>query len=402
MFMVCSTSQLNSISTKLLSLSREQATGKLVVSHRKDRWQLYLFCGQLLYITGDRHRVRRWTRAIGQHCPNFDYDAKEVSGVNLWEYQLLYKGIARGQTSPLQAKSTLTTIIGELLFTIFSAGEVKLNWLPTRRQPDTHNPSSNLSLSTPEIEQVCTQSLQLYQQWQDMGLNYLCPDRAPVWKKTPAWRKRLSQDSTASLSRLFNGQNTFWDIALKKKRSVLDVTRTLHHFIQQGEIGLRVVMDLSSPFEQLNLVNAAVAPTQPLIACIDDSQMVTQHLRQILLPAGYRVLTIQDPLEGMALLVKQKPELIFLDLVMPQLNGTDFCGFLRKTTVFKETPIVILTSSDGVVDRVRATINGASDFLSKPPQPEKVLQTICKYLEEEKPSEVAVPPTPMTRSMATS
>ncbi|MDY6937910.1 MAG: response regulator [Cyanobacteriota bacterium] len=399
--MVCSSSQPNPFATKLLSLSREQATGKLVVFDGKDRWQVYLFCGHLLYITGDRHRVRRWTRSIAQNCPNFEYDAKEVAGVNLWEYQLLYTGISRVQIGLTQAKAALTTIIGELFFTIFSAGEVKLTWLPTRRQPGTQNPSSGLPLSPQEIEQVCGQSLQLCEQWQEMGLSYLCPDRAPVWKKTPAWRKRLTQDSTASLSRLFNGQNTFWDIALTKKRSVLDVTRTLHHFVQQGEIGLRSVMDLPSPFEQLDLVNAAVTRNRPLIACIDDSLTVTQHLRQILLPAGYQVLTIQNPLEEMALLVKQKPALILLDLVMPQLNGTDFCSFLRKTTVFRDTPIVILTSNDGVVDRVRAGINGASDFLSKPPKPEKVLQTIRKYLDEERPSQAPISTTTMAQSMAT-
>jgi chemotaxis family two-component system response regulator PixG len=90
---------------------------------------------------------------------------------------------------------------------------------------------------------------------------------------------------------------------------------------------------------------------------------------------------ISDPLQGMSELLKRKPNLIFLDLVMPNTNGYEFCTFLRKTTQFKEVPIVILTGNDGVIDRVRAKIAGASDFMGKPPEPSKVIQMVQKYVK---------------------
>jgi chemotaxis family two-component system response regulator PixG len=80
-------------------------------------------------------------------------------------------------------------------------------------------------------------------------------------------------------------------------------------------------------------------------------------------------------------LLEKKPDLIFLDLVMPNTNGYELCSFLRKTSQFQDVPIVILTGHDGVVDRVRAKLAGSTDFISKPPEEEKVLQILQKYLK---------------------
>jgi chemotaxis family two-component system response regulator PixG len=103
-------------------------------------------------------------------------------------------------------------------------------------------------------------------------------------------------------------------------------------------------------------------------------------LEAILQPLGYDILTILDPLQGVSLLLKHKPQLIFLDLVMPSTNGYELCTFLRRSSVFKETPIVMLTGHDGMVDRLRAKVVGSTDFLSKPPDTTKVLQVVQKHL----------------------
>lgn len=119
---------------------------------------------------------------------------------------------------------------------------------------------------------------------------------------------------------------------------------------------------------------------KPLIACVDDSLAMCLTLEKIILPAGYRVLKIQNPLEKMSELVKSKPDLIILDLMMPDVNGYDLCKFLRQTPNFKKVPIVILTSSNDLIDIAKSKMVGASDFLNKPPQQEKVLEVIKKHL----------------------
>jgi two-component system, chemotaxis family, response regulator PixG len=96
-------------------------------------------------------------------------------------------------------------------------------------------------------------------------------------------------------------------------------------------------------------------------------------MERIFRGAGYSYLGIQDSLRAVPQLLIHKPALIFLDLVMPSTNGYEVCSQLRKTSVFKETPIVILTGNDGIVDRVRAKVVGATDFLGKPVDGETVL-----------------------------
>jgi chemotaxis family two-component system response regulator PixG len=116
-----------------------------------------------------------------------------------------------------------------------------------------------------------------------------------------------------------------------------------------------------------------------LIACIDDSQAIAQTLRNIVEPAGYQFIHTADPVRGLAQLAQHKPDLIFLDIEMPNASGYTVCQFLRKAPAFKHTPVIMLTSRDNLVDRSRAKLVGASEFIAKPPEGEQVLQIIEKY-----------------------
>jgi chemotaxis family two-component system response regulator PixG len=104
-------------------------------------------------------------------------------------------------------------------------------------------------------------------------------------------------------------------------------------------------------------------------------------MEKIITDAGYDFVGINDPLRAIAILLARKPDLIFLDLVMPNANGYEICGQLRKLAFFKHTPIVILTGNDGIVDRMRAKMVGSSDFIGKPINSLVVLDTIRKQLK---------------------
>jgi two-component system, chemotaxis family, response regulator PixG len=119
---------------------------------------------------------------------------------------------------------------------------------------------------------------------------------------------------------------------------------------------------------------------QPLVACIDDSEIVHYHLGQIFTEHGYRLTSVHNPLFTIPSLLKNKPDLIFLDLVMPNMNGYEVCNQIRKTPLLKQIPVIILTGKDGVVDKMRSKLVGSSDFLSKPIDPEAVLRMLFYYL----------------------
>ncbi|RCJ38737.1 response regulator receiver protein [Nostoc minutum NIES-26] len=125
---------------------------------------------------------------------------------------------------------------------------------------------------------------------------------------------------------------------------------------------------------------AIIDVSRPLVACVDDSPTICRSLEEILTHQGYRFIGIQDSLTAVLKLIKSKPDFIFLDLLMPKVNGYEICSQIRKTPSLKDVPVVILTGKDGIVDRMRTKLVGATDFLGKPVEPEKVLNVLHKYL----------------------
>jgi chemotaxis family two-component system response regulator PixG len=118
----------------------------------------------------------------------------------------------------------------------------------------------------------------------------------------------------------------------------------------------------------------------PLIACVDDSPLVCQMLEEIITSYGLRFIKIQDAVQALPTLIQDKPDLIFLDLVMPIASGYEICTQLRRISTFANTPVIILTGSDGLLDRVRAKVVGSTDFISKPIAADRVMSIVRKYL----------------------
>ena len=367
------------LSHTLAVLSQKQATGKLVLEQGEQQWQLYFFRGCLIYATGGWHRARRWYRAVGLHCRNFQVDLRSFDAGELWEYQLLQQGIAKNEMNLEQAKAIVQSSVSEVFFSLIGQSSLRREWRPSKQYVSNVIPSLLLSLT--EVQQVLYSTQQIWQKWKAMSLWPIEPEQAPLLRLPAELKNRFSSNSFLSLANVFNGENTLWDIAFKKKQCVTVATRALQNYIKQGLVNFRTVPDLPSPIEQWRLAAAIAKPGRPLIACIDDSPTVCAFLEQILCEGGYRVLKIQDPMQGVSLLAKHNPALIIMDVLMPKTNGFALCNFLRKTSAFSETPIVFLTGKDSIIDRTRAKLIGASDFLSKPASPEKVLQVVDKYLK---------------------
>ena len=362
----------------LATIGEKQVSGKLLLEGGTQEWQLYFLSGQLLYARGSWHPARRWYRAIAKHWPDFQLKVKLLEDEGLWEYKLLHKGVEEDCLSLTQAKAILRAIAYEVFFAIIREFNFTRTWHFLK--PPNSPIAQNLLLSNSEIQQVLTSANQLSKQWKEMGFSHLNPDLAPIIKESVNLSNHLKSDSFWLENKILNGDNTIWDVALERKQPLSITTRSLNYFEKQGLIAFKKVQDLPSPMAKKKLVSAALTPSGQTIACIDDSPLVGDFLEQILKPLGYKILKIQDPFQGLPELEKHKPALIFLDLVMPKVNGYNVCYFLRKTTMFQETPIVFLTMQDTIVDRTRAKLTGANDFLSKSSPPEKVVQVVEKYV----------------------
>ena len=149
--------------------------------------------------------------------------------------------------------------------------------------------------------------------------------------------------------------------------------------IHAGKLRLVNPTDFENPIDRAYPMG--LNSLAPFVACVDDSPFVCERLEKIFRGAGYQFVSVLDSMKALPILIAKKPQLIFLDLVMPNASGYEICSRLRKVSTFRQTPIVILTGNDGVIDRVRAKVVGATDFLAKPVQSDLVLEVANKYLK---------------------
>ncbi len=157
-------------------------------------------------------------------------------------------------------------------------------------------------------------------------------------------------------------------------------TSSLIPYVQQDLLDLLEIEDISPPKYSQTSSGAKQAAdlSIPLIACIDDSPQVGKIMEQIIIKCGYRFLGIQESLQALPSLIKANPDLIFLDIGMPIVNGYEICSQIRRVSKLQKTPVVFLTGNDGIIDRVRAKVSGATAFIAKPIEVEKIVDTIDK------------------------
>ena len=375
------------------SLKGSRFSGQLVIYDTQDcTWVIYLYLGRIVYASGGVHPIRRWRRHLVAYCPERLADAelqidlaeiaREESRIS-WEYQLLSAWIDRGKISRQQATKVIKATVVEVLFDIARAISISYetrndNLLTTR-------------LILIDAEQAIEEVTRLREAWQSAKVADRSPDLAPVISRPEELRNKTSAQVYQNLLELLNGQQTLRDLSIRMKRDVVTVTRSLLPYIQLGLVQLVSIDDLPAPASIPMAQKLFKTKTSPglTIACVDDSPNVCQTMERIVTEAGYQFVSEMDGLRAIAVLLSRKPDLIFLDLVMPNTNGYEICSQLRKLSYFKDTPIVILTGNDGIIDRVRAKIVGSTDFVGKPAKPKQILDIIDKYVIQKRKNNIS-------------
>ena len=369
------------------SLKQAKFSGQIVFTNAQDLvWVFHLYLGRIMYATGGLHPIRRWRRNLTAYCPqrlpHFQEIQSELVTISAeegkisWEYKLLALWIDQEKIAREQADSIIRSTIIEVLFDITQAVEVfceviKDNLLSTR-------------LSLIDAEQLVGESGKLWTAWQQAKIADRSPDLAPIIRQPEVLQQKTSAQVYQNLAQLLDGEQTLRDLSVRMKRDIVTVACSLLPYVQSGLVELVKVDDIpppvSSPMGKKLPSNVASHPT--LIACIDDSPAIGQAMETIITTAGYQFMSETDGLRAIPLLLSRKPDLIFLDLIMPNTNGYEICSQLRKLTYFRHIPIVILTGNDGRVDRVRAKMAGSTDFISKPVQEDIVIEIINQYLSQ--------------------
>lgn len=395
--MISDDALLNTLNNTLDRYKQQQFTGQVILAPtggEDQRWALFYCLGRLFWVDDGKSDNRRTIRLIQSVCPSIKqkrFALREGDAFAAQNYSLLMVLLHRRVLSQELFCQVVNGVIAEAIFDLLwqTSGAVRV------AQEVPHDPLDVLKMASVTVKShlAITEAEQLWTAWQAAQLGDFHPDWSLAIRSAEQLRERLAPEVYQKLALAIDGQRTIRDLAALMRKDILTITRSLIPYIRRNIIDLHPTEDLpplvvipvagdEAPARSTDRRQPPppATPAAVTIACIDDSPQVCAVMSQIIEQAGYTPLCIQDSTQALTVLLERKPKLIFLDLIMPVANGYEICAQIRRVAVFRDIPIAILTGSDGIIDRVRAKVVGATDFVSKPVETEKILNLIAKYV----------------------
>jgi CheY-like chemotaxis protein len=396
------------IFNKVKQFKSQQFTGILKIKSSTNlEWKLYFYLGRVFWGEGGIHPHRSWIRNISKYCPQINFSEIKIEvpeKVECCSYYILTWLLQKKLLETTQGQAFVKNKVAEILIEVVEQQQKQSLECLAEKLPAYFPLRSGLNTfpALIDIDQAVQLAQENWSNWIKNGFKSYSPHLAPVIINEKQLQQQVNPIIYQNLVSSIKGKYTLRDLAWKKNKDIIEITRSLVPYIRQNLIDLFEVADL--PFPNISLVTVPPFPLsaslnntgQYLIACIDDSPQVCRIMEQIITHAGYKFLGIQDPVQAIPAIIASRPNLIFLDIGMPMMNGYEVCSQLKKISQLKETPIIMLTGNDGIIDRVKAKVVGSSSFISKPIEIDKILNTIQEFCIRKtqsivKPSQADVP-----------
>lgn len=364
------------------SLRKSGFSGRLWLSDPKQhRWCFHLYMGRLIYASGGVHPVRCWRRNLALSIPTIAKDGRRlreditqnlggvyrISG----EYQLLSYWLQQKDVTREQVVAMLRGILTEIFFDLNQAWEVTY---------EVQEDESSLSpLVLLDVEPVIVQAWKQWQAWRSLNLGDRNPNHALTTSDPDLLQVRTSPETWKSLQLLLTG-DSLRDLSVRLGRDVVDLLRSLLPYLRLGLLSLTEVRDLASPFgtEIPNL--DPLQQVLPWIACVDADIFRLENLSQQAGSLGYSVLQIEEPFKAVATLLARRPDLILIAWDLPGMSGIELCRQLRQLNYFRQVPILLMIPANIGLEKMRAKLSGATDFLEMPFSSEHFTEMISRYV----------------------
>ncbi len=132
--------------------------------------------------------------------------------------------------------------------------------------------------------------------------------------------------------------------------------------------------------ENIDTVESKSAFADLTVMVIDDSKTIRRSAENLLTREGCTVITAEDGFEALAKIAEHKPDIIFVDVMMPRLDGYQTCALIKHNSTFRSTPVIMLSSKDSIFDKARGKIVGSERYLTKPFTRDDLLGAIKTYV----------------------
>jgi twitching motility two-component system response regulator PilG len=122
------------------------------------------------------------------------------------------------------------------------------------------------------------------------------------------------------------------------------------------------------------------------VLIIDDSNTIRRSAELFLRQAGYEVILAEDGFDALSKISDHQPSIIFVDVMMPRLDGYQTCALIKQNPVYRSTPVIMLSSKDGLFDRARGRLAGSDRYLTKPFNKDGLISAVMDYTRDAVPA----------------
>jgi two-component system, chemotaxis family, response regulator PixG len=384
-------------------------SSRLRVADNNVCWFLYIDQGELLYATNSVdsfERLDRHLRVLGHLFPSLTsdvrtevrlvFEAENNTTTDLApEYHAIRWLVNKGYLTEPGAQQLTRQMSLEVLesYLLLPEGDYRIAQQAMYDAPEYR---------AGELTTLITTAEERLSQWQRLD-RISSPYQRLYLLGAEMIRQKFSPEMSRVLEQLLRGFN-FWQIGTLLNQEPIVVAQRLASLIADGHVILR---DPIHPFDRLPLLSnravsatAAPQPEAPIvfedwpslpsqggtekrvwkIACIDDSQAMLGEIQRFLDGDEFSVTPINDAMKALMKIGMVKPDLVLLDVGMPGIDGYQVCTLIRKSSALKHIPIVMVTGHKGLIDRARARVAGATDYLTKPFNQDDLLKMVFRYL----------------------
>jgi twitching motility two-component system response regulator PilG len=336
-------------------------------------WFVFFLNGQIAYAADSNSSLSRLRDYVRRYRVDANLDSKSVPAIattNAPEYGYLWALLENHVLTPAQGRTILQSMIRETLFDLLSIHHGSFIF--------ELGPALAPQLMTLEIRPLVTKIIQQVQEWKQFHPHIQSPEQCPVITDAAKLRQALPLNTFKILAHWADGKTSIRRMARFLNREILPVARAIYPYVQQGWIQLvHATSGSNMGGREIPLFPETGSKS---IVFIDDGIATCKAVEYTLKQHGYAVAAISNPVKALGLLFQIKPDMILCDIAMPELDGYEICAMLRRSTAFRQTPIVMLTSKDGFIDRVKARMVGATDYLTKPFGDSELLTLVEKYV----------------------
>ena len=343
---------------------------------KQQSWFVFFLNGQIIYCQEGESSLSRITDYLRHYRVEMRLTDKQIASLpstDTSEYTYLWALLERNIINPKIAGSIIHGLVHETLFDLLSLHQGNFIF----HQGAALAPQ----LNTFEIAAFVTKITKQVQEWKQFYPHIQSPEQFPVLSDKVRLQSSLSEATVNKLEHWADGKTSLRQLARYLNRDILTVAKAIYPYVQQG--WLQLVYSVTAKPETQTASGELKGKHKGRIVSIDDAIAIGETINSILQPQGYEAIALTNPLEALSLVFQLKPDLILCDIAMPELEGYEVCAMLRHSTAFRLIPIIMLTGKDGFIDRVKASMVGATDYLTKPFTDTELLMLVEKYINNQ-------------------